>query len=1078
MTNTIVTTSVNVTGAPVTNTVANDAEKLENFNGENFKWWQPKMFFYLTILNLSRFLRETASQNNKLAYKNTYAPDSAKPNIVKHVGSSLKSNSKRKGKDKRKNDKKSKGKASSNCEIEVPRNLLQLVTHNGEKLYMGNSATVDIKGEGDVILKITFDKEIKLTNVFKDEAIDKFVLYKTKVENQLGKKIKVVQSNRGGKYVSPFIDLYVKHGIRHKFTAPYSPQQNGITKRKNRTLKEIVNAMLISSSLSQDIWGEAIITATYLLNKIPCKKKEEAPYELWMGRKPSYQYLRVWGCLANVVVPNPRPKSNKNMIKSTKNMLKSKFDIKDMGLADVILGIKIIRTQNRLMLSQEHYVDKILNTHNEGDSGLARTPIDTSLHLSKNRGVGVVQLEFSRIIGMLMYLMIGTRPDLAYVVSSSRDYGLHYDRYHAVIEGYNDANWIYDIKDSRSTSGYVFTLGGGTISWKYSKQIIIAKSTMDSEFTTLDKCVEEAKWLCQFVEDIPRSRVASKEIVGAQFLRALAEPGCVHDHNEYDYKDLTSLVNLPKCSCKNSEKLKEHNHLIKLMQFLMGLDDVYAPIRSIILTSEPIPDVKGAFATLSRDESNRDTQSQGGSKSSSGSKDQYTVSSNSFTDEQYKRLMALISEKFRSSSIPANVADVSHLNMTVDHPNGTKASDPSGTGSENNGLYFLNTGKRIMNDNTKTCSLSKCIWHNRLGHPSDHVLNILKDKLGSKNKDYEMSYKSTNNLNFFESNLGDNITSDEPCDDQRDNKSEISKGIDPELSGGTENTDDTRRDEGVHPDDSAPAEAISSSEENATLDDTEGFNQKEGIDYEETFSPVVKIVIVRCILTLSIQNSWPIYQLDINNAFLYRDLVEYFYMSLPEGYFDKNDKRVCKLVKYLYGLKQGLSKWNEKLTYVLIENGFVQSKNDFSLFTKSKHGVFIALLVYVDDIIVTGNNLNEINAVKDFLRSKFLIKDLGKFKYFLGIKVLDSNGNLYFTQIKYCMDVLFEFGLLRCKPCGTPIETKDSTAKAREKVSNGVVKTMKVKSADNVADIFTKGLTVQDHIKFYDQLGLFDMYKI
>ncbi|GKF76493.1 retrotransposon protein, putative, ty1-copia subclass [Tanacetum coccineum] len=68
----------------------------------------------------------------------------------------------------------------------------------------------------------------------------------------------------------------------------------------------MVTAMLISSGMSQDMWGEAILTATYLLNKIPRKEKEETPYELWMGRKPSYQYLRVWGCLAKVVVPTPK----------------------------------------------------------------------------------------------------------------------------------------------------------------------------------------------------------------------------------------------------------------------------------------------------------------------------------------------------------------------------------------------------------------------------------------------------------------------------------------------------------------------------------------------------------------------------------------------------------------------------------------------------------------------------------------------------------------------------------------------------------------------------------------------------
>ncbi|GKE99389.1 retrotransposon protein, putative, ty1-copia subclass, partial [Tanacetum coccineum] len=105
--------------------------------------------------------------------------------------------------------------------------------------------------------------------------------------------------------------------------------------------------------------------------------------------------------------------SNNKMIKSTKDMLKSKFDMKDMGLANVILGIKIIRTQNGLVLSQAHWK------------------------------------AITRVLHYLRY---------------NRDYGLHYDRHPAVIEGYNDANWIYDIKDSRSTSGYVFTLGGAAIS--------------------------------------------------------------------------------------------------------------------------------------------------------------------------------------------------------------------------------------------------------------------------------------------------------------------------------------------------------------------------------------------------------------------------------------------------------------------------------------------------------------------------------------------------------------------------------------------------------------------------------------
>ena len=109
--------------------------------------------------------------------------------------------------------------------------------------------------------------------------------------------------------------------------------------------------------------------------------------------------------------------SNDKIVKSTKNMLNSRFDMKDMGLADVILGIKITRTSEGLILNQSHYVDKILEKFNKDDSGIARTPLDTSFHLAKNRGEGISQIEYSRIIGSLMYLMSCTRPDIAYTVS-------------------------------------------------------------------------------------------------------------------------------------------------------------------------------------------------------------------------------------------------------------------------------------------------------------------------------------------------------------------------------------------------------------------------------------------------------------------------------------------------------------------------------------------------------------------------------------------------------------------------------------------------------------------------------------
>ncbi|GKC58870.1 ribonuclease H-like domain-containing protein [Tanacetum coccineum] len=676
------------------------------------------------------------------------------------------------------------------------------------------------------------------------------------------------------------------------------------------------------------------------------------------------------------------------------------------------------------------------------------------------------------------------------------------------------------------------------------------------------------------------------------------------------WRKYDSLVDLLDCICENSEKLKKHNQLLKLMQFLIGLVKIYAPIRSIILTTNPIPDVKCAFPTLSRDESHRSTQShsvskigngnstfmartnnisnnwsnsnnnqnkrlnrpnllcthcnmnghtadrcfelvgyppnfkkrngsnQGGSSNATtlGTKDQSSVSSNTFTDEQFKRLMDLISEKSGFNNIPANVAG---------HPNRTKAIVTY--------IGSLKLTDKITINDVLVVPDYQCIWHNRLGRPSDQVLSFLKHRLkfdhDSKNelfevchkakqnretfpisehktndlgqivhldvwgpykvqsrndfkyfltivddftraiwvfllrgkdevsekpvfvgysfdkkgyklysleskkmfysrdvkfyetmfpfkhssecKEYEMVYQKNDNLNFFD--LEDNYNSEDPYDDGRDKESDISEGINLTPSEGTEKTNDTRRDEGDHPDDSASVEATGGVEENATPEkndkESEGddsfyqeFNEnfqptndipirqdnvnlrrssrkvgmpaklsdfhidtkvKYNIDkhvnysklshenysfstninkiyepnsYNEAFSdnrwveamnlemealnknntwvitdlPPGRKVIggkwvfkvkykligdverfkARCILSLSVLYDWPIFQLDINNAFLYGDLVEDVYMSLPEGYLDKDDKRVCKLVKSLYGLKQSLMKWN------------------------------------------------------------------------------------------------------------------------------------------------------------------------
>src|SRR6266540_4255602 len=138
----------------------------------------------------------------------------------------------------------------------------------------------------------------------KDEALDYFKIYKAEVENQLDRKIKRLRSDRGGEYFSNELNLfYSEHGIIHERTPSYSPQSNWVAKRKNRTLTDLVNAMLDTADLSKAWWGEAILTVCHVLNRIPTKNKDITPFELFERRRLSLSHLRTGGCLVKVNLP-------------------------------------------------------------------------------------------------------------------------------------------------------------------------------------------------------------------------------------------------------------------------------------------------------------------------------------------------------------------------------------------------------------------------------------------------------------------------------------------------------------------------------------------------------------------------------------------------------------------------------------------------------------------------------------------------------------------------------------------------------------------------------------------------------
>jgi len=160
----------------------------------------------------------------------------------------------------------------------------------------------------------------------------------------------------------------------------------------------------------------------------------------------------------------------------------------------------------------------------------------------------------------------------------------------------------------------------------------------------------------------------------------------------------------------------------------------------------------------------------------------------------------------------------------------------------------------------------------------------------------------------------------------------------------------------------------------------------------------------------------------VDNTFLHGDLDEEVYMTPSPGLITYKPNQVCRLTKSLYGLKQASRQWFSKLSSFLISAGFIQSSSNYSLFIKKIACIFTALLVYyVDDIILAGNSMYEINSIKNSMHSNFRIKDPGQLKYFLGLEIARRKKGIHICQRKYALDILNECEMLASKPSSTPL---------------------------------------------------------
>lgn len=206
-----------------------------------------------------------------------------------------------------------------------------------------------------------------------------------------------------------------------------------------------------------------------------------------------------------------------------------------------------------------------------------------------------------------------------------------------------------------------------------------------------------------------------------------------------------------------------------------------------------------------------------------------------------------------------------------------------------------------------------------------------------------------------------------------------------------------------------------------------GFKQIYGVDYDDTYAPVVRLSGLRILLSVAVNSSMHIHSMDVKNAFLNSVLEHDVYMHQPEGYVDKvHPDYVCKLEKAVYGLKQSPRQWYNTIRPVLESVGVNPSPSDSGIFSGIVDGTLVLLGIYVDDLFIACADMDVLRNVKEKLSSEFAMKDIGSIKHYLGMDIdyKFSEGEVILSQGHYVSEVLKRFGMDNCKSSPTPMEAK------------------------------------------------------
>ena len=538
----------------------------------------------------------------------------------------------------------------------------------------------------------------------KSESFELFKEFQNEVQNQLGKTIKALRSDRGGEYLSQeFVDHLKQCGIVSQLTPPGTPQWNGVSERRNRTLLDMVRSMMSQTDLPLSFWGYSLETAAFTLNLLPSKSVEKTPYEIWTGKRPTLSFLKIWGCEVYV-----------------KRLLSDKLTPKS---------------------------DKCL------------------------------------------------------------------------FVGY-----------PRETKGYYFYN-------RNENKVFVARNGVFLEKEFLSRKVSGSRVHLEEIQETPGLDPSP------------TDPPQV----EQEVAQQTVETPVPRRSSRSRQMPERFGYDVLLLD-----------------NDEPMT--------------------------------------------YNEAVMSPDSEKW---------------------------------------LEAMRSEMKSMYDNQ--------VWN--LIDPPDGVKTIECKWIFKKKKD------ANGNVNVYKARL-------------------VAKG----------------------------------------------FRQVQGVDYDETFSPVAMLKSIRIMLAIAAYHDYEVWQMDVKTAFLNGNLSEDVYMIQPESFVNpKKANKICKLRRSIYGLKQASRSWNLRFDEEVKGFGFIKNEEEPCIYKKASGSAIVFLVLYVDDILLIGNDIPMLNAAKSSLRKSFDMKDLGEAAYILGIKIYRDRSRrlIGLSQDTYIDKVLNRFSMQDSKKGFLPMSHGISLSKTQ-----------------------------------------------